>query len=39
MLGALMLNEIGGEVHDTDVVAVNKSALKRQTLELMEELT
>jgi hypothetical protein len=26
MLGVLMLNEVAREVHDTDVVAVDKSA-------------
>jgi hypothetical protein len=38
MFDALMLNEVGGEVHDTDVVAVDESALIRQTLVLMEQL-
>jgi hypothetical protein len=39
MLGVLMLNEIGGEVHDADIVTVDKCALKRCTLESMEQLT
>jgi hypothetical protein len=38
MFDALMLNGVGGEVHDTDVVAVDESALIRQTLVLMEQL-
>jgi hypothetical protein len=39
MLRALMLNGVGGEVHDTDVVAVDESVPQRQSLELMQELT
>jgi hypothetical protein len=38
MLGTLMLNGIDGEVYDADVVAVDKDALRRWTLELMEQL-
>jgi hypothetical protein len=38
MLSALMLDGVGGEVHDIDVVMVDKGALRRQTLELMEQL-
>jgi hypothetical protein len=38
MLGTLMLNGIDGEVYDVDVVAVDKDALRRWTLELMEQL-
>jgi hypothetical protein len=38
MLGALMLNGVGGEVHGTDVVVVDKGAPRRWTLELMEQL-
>jgi hypothetical protein len=38
MLSALMLNEVGGEVHDDDIVIVDKRALKRRTLEFMEKL-
>jgi hypothetical protein len=30
MLGALMLNGVSGEVHSADVVAVDKSALRRR---------
>jgi hypothetical protein len=36
MLGALMLNGVGGEVHDTDVVAVDKGASRRRGLEHVE---
>jgi hypothetical protein len=39
MLGALMLNEVGGEVHDADIIAVDKSAPRRWGLELVEQLT
>jgi hypothetical protein len=39
MLGVLMLNRIGGEVHDADIVAVDKCAPRRRGLELMEQLT
>jgi hypothetical protein len=39
MLGALMLNGVGGEVHGTDIVAVDKGAPRRQGLELMEQLS
>jgi hypothetical protein len=39
MLGALMLNGVGGEVHNADIVTVDKSALRRWGLELMEQLT
>jgi hypothetical protein len=39
MLGVLMLNEVGGEVHDADVVAVDKGAPRRQGLELVEQLS
>jgi hypothetical protein len=38
MLGALMLNGVGGEVHGVDVVAVDKGALRRRGLELVEQL-
>jgi hypothetical protein len=38
MLGALVLNEVGGEVHGADVVAVDKGAPRRQGLELVEQL-
>jgi hypothetical protein len=36
MLGVLMLNVVGGEVHDADVVVVDKGAPRRRGLELME---
>jgi hypothetical protein len=36
MFRVLMLNGVGGEVHNADVVAVDQSAPRRQTLELME---
>jgi hypothetical protein len=39
MLGALMLNGVGGEVHDIDVVAVDKGAPRRRGLELVEQLS
>jgi hypothetical protein len=39
MLGALMLNGIGGDVHGADVVAVDKGAPRRQGLELVEQLS
>jgi hypothetical protein len=38
MLSALMLNEVAREVHNVDVVAVDKGASRRQTLELMVQL-
>jgi hypothetical protein len=38
MLGALMLNRVGGEVHGTDIVAVDKCAPRRRGLELVEQL-
>jgi hypothetical protein len=38
MLRALMLNGVGGEVRDDDVVAVGESAGRWQSLELMQEL-
>jgi hypothetical protein len=37
MLRALMLNGVGGEVHDADVVAVDESAARWRSLELMQE--
>jgi hypothetical protein len=39
MLGALMLNGIGGEVHGADVVVVDNGAPRRRGLELMEQLS
>jgi hypothetical protein len=38
MFGALMLNGVGGEVYGAVVVAVDESAPRRRTLELMEHL-
>jgi hypothetical protein len=39
MLDALILNEVGGYVHDTDIVTVDKCAPRQRGLELMEQLT
>jgi hypothetical protein len=39
MLRALVLDEIGREVHDVDAVAVEKSALYQWTMELLKQLT
>jgi hypothetical protein len=39
MLGALMLNGVGGEVHGADVVVVDKGALRRWGLKLVEQLS
>jgi hypothetical protein len=39
MLGALMLNGVGGEVHGADIVAVDKGAPRRRGLELVEQLS
>jgi hypothetical protein len=39
MFGALMLNGVGGEVHGTDIVVVDKCAPRRWSLELVEQLT
>jgi hypothetical protein len=38
MLGALMLNGVGGEVDGTNVVTVDQRALRQRTLEHMEQL-
>jgi hypothetical protein len=38
MLGALVLNGVGGEVHGADIVAVDKCASRRRSLELVEQL-
>jgi hypothetical protein len=39
MLGVLMLNGVGGEVHGADIIAVGKCAPRRWGLELVEQLT
>jgi hypothetical protein len=39
MLGVLMLNRVGGYVHNADIVAVDKCAPRRRGLELVEQLT
>jgi hypothetical protein len=38
MLRKLMLNEVGEEVHDANVIIVDESAVRWQSLELMQEL-
>jgi hypothetical protein len=35
MLRALLLNMVGREVHDADIVTVDESAPRRRSLELM----
>jgi hypothetical protein len=39
MFRALVLDGVGGEVHDADVVAIDKSALCQHTVELLKQLT
>jgi hypothetical protein len=39
MLDALMLNKVGGEVHNADVLTVDKGAPRRRSLELVEQLS
>jgi hypothetical protein len=39
MLRALVLDGVGGEVHDVDVVIADKCAPRQQTMELLEQLT
>jgi hypothetical protein len=39
MLRPLMLNRVGGEVHDVDVVAVDERALGERALKLSQELS
>jgi hypothetical protein len=36
ILGALMLNVVGGEVDDANIVKVDESALRQQGMELLE---
>jgi hypothetical protein len=38
MLCALILNGVGGEVDDADIVTVDESALRQWSMELLEEL-
>lgn len=38
MFGALMLNGVDGEIHNTNVVAVDNSAPRRPIVELVEQL-
>jgi hypothetical protein len=38
MFGTLMLNRVGREVDDADVVAVDESGLRQRGIELLEEL-
>jgi hypothetical protein len=38
MLHALVLNGIGGEVDGTDIVVVNKGALRQRSMELLKQL-
>jgi hypothetical protein len=35
MLGALVLNGVGGEVYDTDIVIVDEGALRQRCVELL----
>jgi hypothetical protein len=35
MLGALVLNDVGGEVDSTDVVTVDKCALRQRCVDLL----
>ena len=39
MLRPLMLNEIGGEIHSANVVAVDECALGKRPVELRQELS
>jgi hypothetical protein len=39
MLGALMLNGVGGEVHGANVIAVDKGAPRQRGLKLVEQLS
>jgi hypothetical protein len=39
MLGALMLNGVGGEVHGVDIITVDKGGPRQWGLELVEQLS
>jgi hypothetical protein len=39
MLGVLILNGVGGYVHNVDIITVDKGAPERQGLELVEQRT
>jgi hypothetical protein len=39
MLCALVLNGVGGEVYDTDVIAVDESVLRQRSMKLLEKLS
>ena len=39
MLRSLMLNGVGGEIHGTDVVAVDERALGERAMKLSQELS
>lgn len=39
MICALVLNRIGGEIHGTDVITVDKCAPCQRTVQLLEQLT
>jgi hypothetical protein len=39
MLGALMMNGVGGEVHGADAVTVENGAPRRRGLEVVEQLS
>ena len=39
VLGALMLNGVGGHVHGADVVAVDQDGAAKQSMEFLEELS
>jgi hypothetical protein len=36
MLRALVLNEVGGEVDSTDVIAVDKGVLRQRSMKLLK---
>jgi hypothetical protein len=39
MFDALMLNRVGGDVHDADIIIVDNGAPRRRGLELVEQLS